>query len=124
MKELRLVFMGGLLCTVWSCAAFTGKADTWMMDKLKTHAAFDMQCTEDKLSTTETGTWTYGVRGCGKQAIYAMQACNQMTHQCTFLRNGGISEVDSPTTAQATGTSTEAAPAAEAPAKAEPSAQN
>ncbi|MCP4678937.1 MAG: hypothetical protein GY854_26300 [Deltaproteobacteria bacterium] len=78
-----------------SCAGFTGKASPWMMEKLVKHAAFDMQCTEDQLQTQETGTWTYGVRGCSKQAVYKMHACNQMTRQCTFERNGEISETES-----------------------------
>jgi hypothetical protein len=83
-----------LLPLGWSCAALSGKASPWMMEKLKVHAAFDMQCSEAQLTTIETGTWSYGVRGCDKQAIYLMQSCNQMTHACTFLRNGEIRKIE------------------------------
>lgn len=54
----------------------------------------DLGRTEDRLSTVETATWTYGVRGCEKQGIYVMQSCNQMTRQCTFIRNGEIARVE------------------------------
>jgi len=96
MKNITLVAILFTLPLGWSCAAFTGQASPWMMDKLKVQAAFDLQCTEDKVTTTETGTWTYGVRGCEKQAVYVMRACNQLSHQCTFLRNGEIVRLDPP----------------------------
>lgn len=98
----RPILMGALLLAT-ACAGLQ-KASPWMMDRLKAHAAFDMQCTEARLTAVETGSFTYGVRGCDKQAIYLMQACNRLTETCTFTRNGEIRPVDAAATSSASAT--------------------
>jgi hypothetical protein len=71
---------------VTGCAS----VDTYAMPALKKQASFDMNCPEDQLQVAETGTYKYGVKGCGKRATYAMYACNRMTKECTFLLDGAV----------------------------------
>ncbi len=93
-----------------------------MMVELKKQASFDMNCAAADLNTIETGQYRYGVRGCGRQATYVMQACNRLSHACTYIMNSPVSDIPGGT--PAAGTPSDSTPVAAAPgAEPEPAAQ-
>lgn len=53
--------------------------------KLRTRAAFDMNCNESQIAMYRLNAQTIGVRGCGKQATY-VESCN-VNHSCNWIMN-------------------------------------
>jgi hypothetical protein len=58
--------------------------------QLRTRAAFDLDCAENKLRLLKLDTDTMGVTGCGQRATY-VQSCdapaNNATRSCTWVLN-------------------------------------
>jgi hypothetical protein len=54
-------------------------------DALRARAAFDLNCSEDKLAIVELSTMTHGVTGCGRRAAY-VQRCGGGV--CTWMQDG------------------------------------
>jgi hypothetical protein len=57
-----------------------------MHAKLRTRAAFDLDCPEDQLSLTDLDQSTSGAAGCGRRASY-LGICSGFA--CTWVRQGG-----------------------------------
>ena len=56
-------------------------------EQLRTRAAFDMNCSEDRLNIVEIDERTRGVRGCNQQATY-IESCQDINHRdCTWVLN-------------------------------------
>jgi hypothetical protein len=58
-----------------------------MNDAVKRRATFDLNCPAQKLTITEIGNRTYGVRGCDKQATYVTTGECSTASSCTALLN-------------------------------------
>jgi len=56
-----------------------------MHDKLRTRAAFDLDCEEDQISVTDLDQSTTGASGCGRRASY-LGVCSAFA--CTWIRQG------------------------------------
>jgi hypothetical protein len=50
-------------------------------------AAFDLDCAQEKLKTTEVGHATYGVIGCGRRAAYVIIGACDRRGNCQAVMN-------------------------------------
>lgn len=50
-------------------------------------AAFDLECEQEKLKVIPVGGSSYGVKGCGKKAVYVLNGFE-------YFRNSGIEKAD------------------------------
>ena len=85
MKNLPIA----VLLLVIACVSASA-GGSWRNDELKRQAASDLACTRDALSTYESSSQAYSVRGCGKRALYRLQNCNRVTRECRFVLEGEI----------------------------------
>ncbi len=85
MKNLQICL---LLCAI-ACAG-AAQGGNWRVDELKRQAAQDLACTSDALSTYESASQQYSVRGCGKRALYRLQTCNRVTRECMYVLEGPV----------------------------------
>lgn len=76
---LNKIPMTVMLTIVASCAP---------IGSLKTRAAFDLNCTEDKLAVVDLDVSTKGVRGCGNQATYIWVCGRNQT--CAWVMNTDV----------------------------------
>ena len=59
-------------------------------DELPRRAAFDLDCPQSALQTTQLGGETYGVKGCGRRATYVSMCNGQPGHydtKCQWVMN-------------------------------------
>lgn len=59
-----------------ACFAFATLLASCAGEPLAPRASFDLDCPADRLSYTELGEDTWGVRGCGRQGTY-MWSCDR-----------------------------------------------
>ena len=85
MKNLQICL---LVCAI-ACAG-AAQGGNWRVDQLKQQAAQDLTCERDALSTYESASQQYSVRGCGKRARYRLQSCNRVTRECIYVLEGAV----------------------------------
>jgi len=82
-RSLRNCIAKGIVCiTTLSPLFLSGCA----MSQLKTRAAFDFSCSEDKIVIVGLGGRAYGVQGCDKEATYVM------SNSAGWVMNSAIKE--------------------------------
>jgi len=73
------------LATAIAGAAFITLSGCAPIGPLLNRAAFDLECSKDKLQVVELDTNTKGVRGCGRKATYVW-SCGQ-NQTCVWVMN-------------------------------------
>lgn len=64
----------------------------WAQESLKRTAAAELNCPVESLVTYEAQGRLHSVRGCGKRALYKRETCNRVTRECTYLREGDVTQ--------------------------------
>ncbi len=128
MKKSVMFVVLGLAATAVGCGDMSDKAAAKILDQ----ASFDLQCDKTKLSVQKISddasfggvkNYTFGARGCDKQATYKASCsgwtdCNVMTDaQASALQKGQTQPAAPATAAQPPAVPSAAAPAAPAAGK-------
>jgi hypothetical protein len=79
-RRIHAVALFSVLAT-----AACGPTMEQMHDKLRTRAAFDLDCAEDQITVTDLDQSTSGASGCGRRASY-LGLCSAFA--CTWIRQG------------------------------------
>jgi len=86
------------------CGVGMARFDAIMMEKVRTKAAFDLQCSEGQLTVSKIDNGSYGAVGCGKRAAYVGKddSCwdvrneHDLDHYCQVVPDTFVSEAAKP----------------------------